>query len=327
MQEATVAVKTPPMPDSVPPTHDMVVGNHVELDFSTFFTDEDGDELTYMAVTSDAAVATASVDGSVVTTTAADEIEDSVGTVVTLTVTATDPGGLSAEQEAMVRVNAMAYDTLVGITVDSVGGGGCAGNRRSTLNQLPRPGYWPPLGRESVYHHSLVGMAAGGGYRVGHRAGNLQRWHTGDGLHHLPRRAQTGGPPGRHLQTDRKYDDPDRHGHHGHRTPTYEDTVTATFRSPTFNNKPGGSPAQDASFSSLRSGPLDAAQPSRASLRSLALPGPRFRPPPAAEARAASRVAQVRASAHATLRPPAFTRSRGIAYRQRPSPGNLRKPT
>ena len=91
MQEATVAVKTPPMPDSVPPTHDMVVGNHVELDFSTFFTDEDGDELTYMAVTSDAAVATASVDGSVVTTAAADAIEDSVGTVVTLTVTATDP--------------------------------------------------------------------------------------------------------------------------------------------------------------------------------------------------------------------------------------------
>ena len=123
MQEATVAVKTPPMPDSVPPTHDMVVGNHVELDFSTFFTDEDGDELTYTAVTSDAAVATASVDGSVVTTTAAGEIDDSVGTVVTLTVTATDPAGLSAEQEAMVRVSAMEYGTLEGITVDEDRGG------------------------------------------------------------------------------------------------------------------------------------------------------------------------------------------------------------
>ena len=140
MQEATVAVKTPPMPDSVPPTHDMVVGNHVELDFSTFFTDEDGDELTYMAVTSDAAVATASVDGSVVTTTAADAIEDSVGTVVTLTVTATDPGGLSAEQEAMVRVNAMAYDTLEGITVDE--NGAVVGRVRGfgdPLTSLPRP--------------------------------------------------------------------------------------------------------------------------------------------------------------------------------------------
>ena len=44
-----------------------------------------------------------------------------MGTVVTLTVTAMDPGGLSAEQEAMVRVNAMAYDTLTGITVDENG--------------------------------------------------------------------------------------------------------------------------------------------------------------------------------------------------------------
>ena len=43
----------PAMPDSIPPTHDMVVGNHVELDFSTFFADEDGDELTYTAVTSE----------------------------------------------------------------------------------------------------------------------------------------------------------------------------------------------------------------------------------------------------------------------------------
>ena len=174
MQEATVAVKTPPMPDSVPPTHDMVVGNHVELDFSTFFTDEDGDELTYMAVTSDAAVATASVDGSVVTTTAAGEIEDSVGTVVTLTVTATDPGGLSAEQEAMVRVNAMAYDTLEGITVDEEG----AVVVPPVLAALPlclALGHGFPL-RESAYHHSLVGMAAGGRHWVDYRAPNLQRW-------------------------------------------------------------------------------------------------------------------------------------------------------
>ena len=192
MQEATVAVKTPPMPDSVPPTHDMVVGNHVELDFSTFFTDEDGDELTYMAVTSDAAVATASVDGSVVTTTAADEIEDSVGTVVTLTVTATDPGGLSAEQEAMVRVNAMAYDTIPGITVDEEGAVVAAlpGGGALPLNSCVALGDGLSL-RESVFHHSLVGVAAGGGYRVGHGAGNLQRWDGRPLIHHLPRRAQT----------------------------------------------------------------------------------------------------------------------------------------
>ena len=323
MQEATVAVKTPPMPDSVPPTHDMVVGNHVELDFSTFFTDEDGDELTYMAVTSDAAVATASVDGSVVTTTAAGEIEDSVGTVVTLTVTATDPGGLSAEQEAMVRVNAMAYDTLEGITVDEEG-----------AVVVPVLGALPLclavtdflFGNQLItIHWSEWQQAAGTGWVTAPRT-YRDGTETEQGFNLCPvldwedRQAGTYRLVG-HMTFLTDTDTT------GTGIKTYEDTVTATFRSPTFNNKPGGSPAQDASFSSLRSGLLDAAQPSRTSLRSLALPGPRFRPPPAAEARAASGVAQVRASAHATLRTPAFTRSRGIAHRQRPSPGNLRKPT
>ena len=323
MQEATVAVKTPPMPDSVPPTHDMVVGNHVELDFSTFFTDEDGDELTYMAVTSDAAVATASVDGSVVTTTAADAIEDSVGTVVTLTVTATDPGGLSAEQEAMVRVNAMVYDTLEGgITVDDSG-------------QLIAP-----LVGALQQCFAVTGLPFGNQHITIH----WSEWQraAGDGWVTAPRTYRDGsGPLGYNICP--VLDWPDRQAGTyrmvgnmtiltdtdttGTGIKTYEDTVTATFRSPTFTNKPGSSPAQDASFSSLRSGQLDAAQPSRASLRSPVLPGPRFRPPPTAEARAASRVAQVRAKAQAALRPPAFTRSRGIAYRQRPSPGNLRKPT
>ena len=324
MQEATVAVKTPPMPDSVPPTHDMVVGNHVELDFSTFFTDEDGDELTYMAVTSDAAVATASVDGSVVTTTAADEIEESVGTVVTLTVTATDPGGLSAEQEAMVRVNAMAYDTLTGITVDENGAVVVPDFDNFTLNICFALGTGLPFGNQHVtIHWSEWQLAAGTGWVT--VPGTYRDGTQNDAQHTIcpilnweDRAAGTYRLIG-HLTI---LTDTDTTA-----TIEYGDTLTATLRSPTFNNSPGSSPAQEASFSSLRSGLLDAAQPSRASLRSHALPGPRFRPPPAAEARAASRVAQVRASAHATLRPPAFTRSRGIAYRQRPSPGSLRKPT
>ena len=324
MQEATVAVKTPPMPDSVPPTHDMVVGNHVELDFSTFFTDEDGDELTYMAVTSDAAVATASVDGSVVTTTAADAIEDSVGTVVTLTVMATDPGGLSAEQEAMVRVNAMVYDTLPGITVDSVGNVKAPfGGSEITLTFCLALDDFSVENQFVTAHWSEWQLAAGTG------------WVT------APRTYRDGsGTLGHNLCPVLDWEDRQAGTYRlvGHMTFVTTDTtvanfgdtlsiVTGTFRSPTFTNKPGSSPANDASFSSSQSGLLDAAQPSRASLRSLALPGPRFRPPPAAEARIASHVAQVRASAHATLRPPAFTRSRGIAYRQRPSPGNLRKPT
>ena len=300
----------------------MVVGNHVELDFSTFFTYEDGDELTYMAVTSDAAVATASVDGSVVTTTAAGEIEDSVGTVVTLTVTAMDPGGRAAAQEAMVRVNAMVYDTLPGITVDSLG------NLKASLRGF------------ELTLDLCIDLSNGLPVENLHVTGHWSEWQ---------REAGTGWVTARSVDREKMgsicpvtdWDSRPAGVYRlvGHMTiltdtdsvvtgsRTYEDTVTATFRSPTFTNKPGSSPAQDASFSSLRSGQLDAAQPSRASLRSLARPGPRFRLPPAAEARAASRVAQVRASAHATLRPPEFTRSRGIAYRQRPSPGNLRKPT
>ena len=324
MQEATVAVKTPPMPDSVPPTHDMVVGNHVELDFSTFFTDEDGDELTYTAVTSDAAVATASVEGSVVTTTAAGEIDDSVGTVVTLTVTATDPAGLSAEQEAMVRVSVAEYGTLVGLTVNDEGALVEPGFGALTFC-LPLNNF--PLENQFITAHwSEWQLATGTG------------WVTAPRTH----RDGTPNPPGYTLCPIRDWEDRQAGTYRmvGHMTFVTVDTTdtgqpipgdtlsveTSTLRSPTFTNNPGSSPAQDASFSSLQSGLLDAAPPSRAALRSLALPGSPFRTPPAAEARAASRVAQVRASAHATLRPPAFTRSRGNSYRQRPSRGKVREP-
>ena len=289
MQQATVAVKTPPMADSVPPTHDMVVGNHVELDFSTFFTDADGDELTYTAVTSDAAVATASVEGSVVTTTAADEIEESVGTVITLTVTATDPAGLSAEQEAMVRVSAMEYDTLTGLSVNENGQlTGSLGGATFALTQCLTLIDFPLNNQRITAHWTEWQLAAGTGWVAAPRT----------------YRDGTGVPP---FNICPVLDWADR------QAGTYrmignmtivtvnesQDTVsnvTATLRSPTFTNKPAGSPANDASFSSLRSGQPGAAPPSRVSLRSAMLP-------------------------------PAFTRSRGLAYRQRPLPGNPRKPT
>lgn len=289
MQQATVAVKTPPMADSVPPTHDMVVGNHVELDFSTFFTDADGDELTYTAVTSDAAVATASVEGSVVTTTAADEIEESVGTVITLTVTATDPAGLSAEQEAMVRVSAMEYDTLTGLSVNENGQlTGSLGGATFALTQCLTLIDFPLNNQRITAHWTEWQLAAGTGWVAAPRT----------------YRDGTGVPP---FNICPVLDWADR------QAGTYrmignmtivtvnesQDTVsnvTATLRSPTFTNKPAGSPANDASFSSLRSGQPGAAPPSRVSLRSAMLP-------------------------------PAFTRSRGFAYRQRPLPGNPRKPT
>ena len=70
----------------------MVVDSAVVLDVSAYFSDPDGDELTYSAETSDVAIATASVDGSVVTTTGVSAGEEGVQ-MVTLMVTASDPGG------------------------------------------------------------------------------------------------------------------------------------------------------------------------------------------------------------------------------------------
>ena len=305
MQEATVAVKTPPMPDSVPPTHDMVVGNHVELDFSTFFTDEDGDELTYMAVTSDPAVATASVDGSVVTTTAADEIEDSVGTVVTLTVTATDPGGLSAEQEAMVRVNAMAYDTLEGITVDEEGSVVATALDFTltfciALTNFPFP---PQL---ITAHWSEWQLAAGTGWITAPRT-YRDGTETEQGFNLCPvldwedRQAGTYRLVG-HMtfltDTDTTGTGPT----------TYEDTVTATFRSPIFTNKPGSGPAQDASFSSSQpSKPVPLEAPvRRANPLRCSSGGPGVGQPPVRQPRLESLK-----SVPGPVRPSAFTRSRG----------------
>ena len=68
------------------------------LDLTSFFADPDGDTLTYAAETSDATVATASVEGSILTVALVGE-----GTA-TVTLTATDPGGLSASLEVAVTV-------------------------------------------------------------------------------------------------------------------------------------------------------------------------------------------------------------------------------
>ena len=82
------------------PPQTLTEGDTVTIDASGFFSDPDGDALTYAAASSDAGVATASVDGSMVMVVAVAE-----GTA-TVTVTASDPDGASAMQEAMVTVEA-----------------------------------------------------------------------------------------------------------------------------------------------------------------------------------------------------------------------------
>ena len=68
------------------------------LRISPYFSDPDGDALTYSGATADPAIARASVSGAVVTLTGATAGE------TTLTLTATDPEGLTATQTSQVRV-------------------------------------------------------------------------------------------------------------------------------------------------------------------------------------------------------------------------------
>lgn len=119
--EFGVTVTPPPVPPEIVdtiPTHDMIVDSMVVLDVASYFEDA---ELTYAATTSDEAVAVASVDGSMVTTTGTGAVEDSVS-VAMLAVTATNEDGLSVTQDSIVvRVHQEEYDTLPGISVNEAG--------------------------------------------------------------------------------------------------------------------------------------------------------------------------------------------------------------
>ena len=82
----------------VAPPQTANLGDTLSVDVSPFFTDPDGDALTYSATSSNTSVATVSVTGSVVSGAAV-----GVGST-TLTVTATDPEGLSASLSVPVTV-------------------------------------------------------------------------------------------------------------------------------------------------------------------------------------------------------------------------------
>ena len=120
-QDVAVTVQGPQnqAPDAVDsiPAHDLVVDSAVVLDMSAYFADPDGDELTYSVSSSDEAVAVASAEGSVVTTMGISAMEEETVRMATLTVTATDPDGLSATQEADVFVATMDYEVWEGLGI------------------------------------------------------------------------------------------------------------------------------------------------------------------------------------------------------------------
>lgn len=78
---------------------ELLAGDTVEINVSGNFADPDGDALTYSAATSDAGVAAAAVQGATVTVIAVSDGDAS------LTVTANDAGGLSAEQNFAATVD------------------------------------------------------------------------------------------------------------------------------------------------------------------------------------------------------------------------------
>ena len=93
-----VGNRAPSASGAIPAQTLAVNGVAATMDAAPYFVDPDGDTLTYAAVSSDAAVATASISGSTVMLTPV-----SLGTAVA-TVTATDPGGLTATQPVTVTV-------------------------------------------------------------------------------------------------------------------------------------------------------------------------------------------------------------------------------
>ena len=120
-QQINVTVTAPPpmIADTIP-THDMIVDSMVPLDMSPYFA---GDGLTYTVMSSDDMVATATADGSTVTTTGVGVLEgDTTVSVAMLMVTATNAAGESATQDSiMVRVHEEEYDSLPGLSVNEEG--------------------------------------------------------------------------------------------------------------------------------------------------------------------------------------------------------------
>ena len=120
-QEFGVTVPAPGAPpvlaDSIP-THDVIVGNTLPLDVSSYFV---GEDLTYTATVADEAIASVSVSGSTVTTTGVSATADSVS-VTTLSVTATNAtGGTTTQSGIVVRVHQEEYGDLQGLSVTEEG--------------------------------------------------------------------------------------------------------------------------------------------------------------------------------------------------------------
>ncbi len=114
---------TDPVPNRAPlptaeaiPVQTVTVGRTATVDVSGTFTDSDGDALTYVAVSSDDGIASASMDGNVVTVSAVAEGE------TTVAVTARDPYGLEVRAMFSVAVRKVADRAALVALYNATGG-------------------------------------------------------------------------------------------------------------------------------------------------------------------------------------------------------------
>ena len=111
----TVPNRAPTALDTIP-TQTLLTGETLELDMESYFTDPDGDALSFAAASANTGVASAETAGSTVTITGV-----SPGTA-RVTVTATDPAGISIQQAFAVTVpnwQPYAVGTIPGQSVES----------------------------------------------------------------------------------------------------------------------------------------------------------------------------------------------------------------
>ena len=110
IQIATVVVSArnrAPQPQGSIPAQSVTAGRSATVNLTSYFTDPDGDALTYTASSANPAVATASAAGATLT------ISGQSPGSTTVTVTARDPGGLTATQSISVSVGTAAMPDLL----------------------------------------------------------------------------------------------------------------------------------------------------------------------------------------------------------------------
>ena len=97
--------RTPEVADTIPPV-ERFIGETASVVVSAYFTDPDGDALSYSAESSDTDLATVAVSSDTVRVTAVSQGE------ATITVTASDPDGLSAEEDFSITIPNRAPETV-----------------------------------------------------------------------------------------------------------------------------------------------------------------------------------------------------------------------